>query len=1294
VTQPNAHVSARLRPYVAGLAVEWLRSTPQARHRRVEGSLAFVDISGFTALTERLAARGKVGAEELSDLLDATFVTLLEQAYGYGASLVKWGGDAVLLLFEGPEHARLACRAAFELRRTMRRVGRLRTSVGVVQLRMSVGISSGVFDFFLVGQRHRELLVTGPAASTAAEMEQTAEAGQVVISGATASLLQPRCVGAPAGNGLLLRAAPDVDPRSRCWPRAPGIDLSTLLDPSLAEHLRLDVGDSEHRQAAIGFLEVSGVDDLITRQGPAAVSIALQELLSSVQDACERHRVTFWESDISRDGFKVMLVAGAPRSSGHDEEALLRAARAILDAHSGSLHVRIGVNCGRVFTGAFGPAFRRTWSAKGDAVNLAARVMGKAGDGELLATSAVLDRVRAEVDAMPVPPFTVKGKQHPVSASRVRAVAAGHGQPATAQGPFAGRTEQLAALGELIAGVATGRGSAVAVTGEAGIGKSRLVEQAVAAVRPSVEVVRANADSYENTPYAVVRRLVRTVLGVAPDAVDGVVILTLHARLRKDDRLLRWLPLLGTALGVVVEDSAETAAVQDEFRRDRVAALVVELLGRLLIAPTVLFVDDVQDADTASVHILAQLSMADFDTCLIVLAGQTLPGALSHVRQLHLAPLSPTESSSLVLSCGGMGFAPHLLRSVVDRADGNPHFLCELTAAAAQHNGELPDSLEELLTGRIDDLDPQRRSLLRACSVLGVGFAADVLEEVLGEAVDEVAWSLVEPFVTADSAGRRRFRSGLLRDAAYEGLPYRRRVELHGRAAAAFERVLEGGWDPEVVAALSAHCLSAGLFREAWEYSLAAGRQAQQLYANTEALTFYDRALAAARRLPDLDPSQVAELMEATGDVHARLAELEPAMGAYREARKKAPKDEALLRARVAMSAGVVATRSGQSARALRWLGLAYREASLLRLEDAAFGALAARANVERAYLRHMAGRVAEATRLCDQAIAEAEPLGAVVVVGRALLLQDMIAVWSGREGDEARVLRALSLFEQGHDLPREAGAWNHLGITAYFRGEWDLALQRYRAALAAHERAGDDWSAALVTANIAEILLDQGRLDDAEPLAAEALRVWRATTPSDIGFGAALMGRIAARRGRFDEALVLFDEAKVAYAAMDERVELVAVELAAAEALLLQGAAVAASGALERIIAELLATQSARTASVGDHDVPLTPQGVTALRLQGCAAKQLAQDVVATTLLQCSVDLARTLRSPQQIALSLRALEWARGTAPDWRSEAGALLASLGVVAVPELPLRAARPALVVLPSQARSEDALHRAR
>src|SRR5687767_12529618 len=106
--------------YLPRLLATWLTDEPDTRHRLVAGSIAFVDISGFTALTERLARRGKVGAELMSDTLDSTFTALLSVAREDGADLLKWGGDAVLLLFEGPDHPVRAARAAHRMRATLR----------------------------------------------------------------------------------------------------------------------------------------------------------------------------------------------------------------------------------------------------------------------------------------------------------------------------------------------------------------------------------------------------------------------------------------------------------------------------------------------------------------------------------------------------------------------------------------------------------------------------------------------------------------------------------------------------------------------------------------------------------------------------------------------------------------------------------------------------------------------------------------------------------------------------------------------------------------------------------------------------------------------------------------------------------------------------------------------------------------------------------------------------------------------------------------------------------------------
>lgn len=1265
---------SRLRPYAAGLALEWLARTPNLRHRTVDGSLAFVDISGFTSLTERLAAKGKVGAEEMSDLLNGAFAALLQEAYEYGAGLVKWGGDAVLLLFEGPDHAALACRAAYGMRRTMNRVGRLRTSVGEVKLRMSVGIASGEFDFFLAGDRHRELLIAGPAATLTAELEAVAIAGEIVVSAATAERLPPAARGDARGDGFLLRRPPMVDRRSRWWGQG-GELAGQCLDPAIRDHLLTEVGESEHRQVAVGFVEVSNTDPVLREQGAGVLAEALDRLIRVVQAQCAHHRVTFWETDISKDGFKIMLVAGAPRASGQDEEGMLRAARAILDAHSGPVRLRIGVNSGRVFNGGFGPPFRRTWSVKGDAVNTAARIMAKAGAGRLLASQPLVEHARVQVRGELLPPFLVKGKQQPLLAWDVEAVTV-VGRDAQADAPvLVGRERELAALGDAWRVTGSGAGSVLAVTGAAGIGKTRLVEEFLAGISRAAQV-RGYADAYESaTPYSVVGRLVRDLLRIDPGTPDRDVVDTLRERLAEQaPGLLDWLPLIGDAVfGIALPPTPLTAGMRDEFRPARLAAAVGELLEVFAASPTLLVVEDVHSTDRASADLLRRLAAhAGSRPWLIVLVGRVVPDALSRaaVVPLPLRPLPAEPASQLVLAAGGESLPPHLVRRVVDRADGNPLFLIALTRSAAAGAGELPDSVEELFAASIDELPPDARLVVRLAAVLGMRFDNRSLERLLHAPVTADVWRALEPFVEPDGAAGRRFRNGLLRDAAYEGLPFSRRAALHGQAADLLSDAEPSG---EVLAALSLHSFAAKRHADAWRYSIAAGQRAKQSYANADALVFFERARTAGRWLPDLAPDDFTSLLEAIGDVRARLADLEPAMQAYREARGLLPRGAAS-RARCAMSAGLVAARSGNVRRALRWFTLAQRDIAEAR--DAGAGAdraldeVAARIAVEQAFLRHTVGRTPEARELCERSMQLAAAAGADDVTGRALLLAELLDVSSGRAGDEQRIRKALLLFRRCGDQPREAGAWNQLGVSAYFRGEWDAALDSYREAQRLHLASGDDWSVAIASANIAEILVDQGRLAEAEPLVAEALRVWRVSgTPSDVGFGAALFGRLCAHAGRYDEADSYLTEAAAAFSVKQERAELVDVDIRAAEALLLQRRPDDARTRLEDARGRL--REAARIAGLAaEGGLPTVPQSAAVLRLEGVAAVQQGELTAARSGLAAAVAIARRLGSAHELGLALRAVAESGGAdgieVGPAAAEATALLTGLGIVRTP----------------------------
>ncbi|QNN52668.1 adenylate/guanylate cyclase domain-containing protein [Nocardioides mesophilus] len=342
-----------LLPYVPQLLTDWSPTGADERHMAVTGTLAFVDISGFTQLTERLARKGKVGAEEMSDLLSTTFGDLLTESYDDGADLVKWGGDAMLLLFHGPGHAARAARAAHRMRARLRVVGQLATSSGRVRLRMSVGIHSGDFDFFLVGDPaiHRELLISGPAATTTAQTEAAAAAGQIGLSAATAALLDGRLLGQPLLDGRLLRSAPVRPESSGTFGGSPSLEAARLLlPPPIRALLGAGPVEPEHRLITVGFVQYSGTDELLVTSGAARLAEALDEMVRNVQHACADHDVTFFESDINSDGGKIMLTAGAPRSADHDEERMLRVARLVLD-RAGRLPLRIGMNRGHVFSG-------------------------------------------------------------------------------------------------------------------------------------------------------------------------------------------------------------------------------------------------------------------------------------------------------------------------------------------------------------------------------------------------------------------------------------------------------------------------------------------------------------------------------------------------------------------------------------------------------------------------------------------------------------------------------------------------------------------------------------------------------------------------------------------------------------------------------------------------------------------------------------------------------------------------------------------------------------------------------
>jgi len=1255
-------------PYLPRLVLDWATRAPDEQWREIDGSLVSVDLSGFTALAERLQAKGRAGAEELVLAVSGVFEGLIGIANRRGGDTLKFRGDALLILFSGDAHAEKACRAASEMQWFIERTGETMSSVGEVELRMSTGIYSGTCHFFLVDSSHRELVVAGPAATATIQLEDDAGAGEVLVSPATAAAVGPEWLVGERGGAALL--ALDRDPDASAPPvaedengPAAGLELEQFVPVALRSYLRLEAGEAEHRQVTAAFLKFGGIDALLARDGPAGVSDALAALGSVVGSVTSELGLTCLESDIDVDGGKLYLVGGAPSSTGADEERMLRALRAILDSDS-ALTLRAGVHRGPAFAGDIGASARRTYAVMGDTVNLAARLAARAEPGELLATAEVLERSPTRFETVPQP-FLVKGKERAITAYGVGVVTGVAEEEGAQELPIVGREQELAELTEAVAAARLRQGQVVELVGEPGIGKSRLADELKTMTVGFTQLV-ARCDQYGmSVPYLPFRSLLRPLAGITDDesAEEAGARLKPWVEAVMPD-FAPWLPLLAIPFDAEVPMTRETEEIEPTFRRERVFKTVEDFLLRVLVMPTLIVFEDTHWIDDASHSVLLHLVRSSAPRPWLV-AITRRPQALGFIdepgdghRLIELAALPDEETAKLALSAAGdVALSEELLGEVSKRSGGNPLFVRELVAASRADGGgvaALPETVETLITTRIDTLEPGDRFLLRNASVLGASFELDLLADVLADELEDVGdldrWRRLGEFVAWEGTNQLRFRHDLFRTVAYEGLSFRRRREIHGRVGTVLER-RAGKGAVDLAPLLSLHFLHAEDYERAWRYSVAVGRLAQRRSANIDAAELFQRALVAAEHL-ELPPLEVADVAEALGDVCELTARYEEAEEAYCRAREL--NEEALSQSRLMRKEGILRERLGSYPKALDWYA---RGLEALDASAQSGNGLKSRVELELATagVKYRQGHFDEGIEWSARAAEHAELAGERAALGHAYFLLHLNHLSLGEKDDEHARL-ALPILEEAGDLVLQSNLINNLGIEAYYAGRWDEASELYRQSGELSGRAGDVVNVARAENNEGEILSDQGRLDEAEALFEEARRVWRAARyPVGIALATSNLGRVAARARRFDAAQELLAEALTSFEELGSEALGHETRARQAESFVLAGRF---QDALELVPTVLQAAE----------ENPLLSPVLE--RLHGYALVQARQKADARPRFERSLELARELDADYEVALTLQALGRTGFGDGDTEAESEAILERLGVVSTPLVPL------------------------
>ncbi|RNL80811.1 hypothetical protein EFL95_00010 [Nocardioides marmorisolisilvae] len=1243
------------------LSASWLAEAPDELHRRRTGSLVSADLSGFTAMSERLASLGKEGAERLTEIVNGCFDTLISIAGSEGGDVLKFGGDALLIWFEGDDGAERSARASVRMQAA---IGKPRFAK--LGLKMSVGAHHGDFDLFLVGEPEwRELVLLGAPVSRTVELESAAEAGQVLVSKELADLLPEHWRSKKTAGGVLLDQ--DAVPRQRRTGRelAPVPGEPGLVAPKLREEVSaLASLGGEHRIASIVFLEVLGTDASLEQTGPEEFARGLDALVRSAQALRSGTSVQFLYTDVIADGVKLIATAGAPVSTTNDDESALRYAVDIV--HGDPLRrLKGGVNSGRIFAGFLGSASRYTYTVMGDPVNLSARLMAHAEPGQVVVSTDVVQRSRARVSARELPPFLVKGKSKPVTAVVVDDVTETLQSPLAANDlPLVGREQELAELRSVVGQVADGRGCAVEILGEAGVGKSRLIAEIATDERLFQQVNVECQPYHSNTAYAAAKVVLRRLVGIpysASAARAGELLARTVGRVRPT--LLPMLPLLAAPLDAEVAPTPEADAIATDFVLARTHEAVVDLLTVMVGTPTLFLVEDAYYADPASAALFSALASRISGQPWLLIATNRPSSALlltgvETVRRMNLEPLDEAAAVALAAAAlhhdAGDEHRANALSAVADRAGGNPLFVLELMQAVRDGvaTEDLPESVERIVAERLDRLGAVDRTLLRYAAVVGARFDTELLDLVLTStgqrASDPHIWDGLGDLVERDGEHHVRFRHVLYRDVAYEGLPFGRRGRLHQRVG----ELIEASSQASDVALLAEHFFRAGDYERTWRYSVAAGDRAWEQLAVSEAAVAYERALKVRRWVRGLTPYVVARVSEARGDVMERSADYPEADVAYKAASRLVG-DDPVRGARLLRKRGVLRERAGKYSAALRWYD---RGRDLVAATDEPW--LDAPLLVAAAGVMHRMGRTEDQADLARLGIEHAVRGGDKDAEAHASLVLQTALTHAGDVSDVSYGERALELFTETGNVLYQGTALNNLGVAQYFSGDWNAASEHYQDAADRYQRCGDRSLLAMARNNAGEILSDQGRTDEAVLLFEQAIETWSAAGyPLGCGLAEANLGRALVRDGQNAAGLAALQRALEKLTEIKSELFVVETRIRIVEGLLLGGHTELAAAALDEV-AELV---------VAGGGFPGSDAFVA--RLRSWLARQTERDEDAVAHAREAITLAEKADVRFERTISLHGLaELTRDRA--LAKEADTELAALGVVRLPALPI------------------------
>ena len=1069
---------------------------------RTQGTALFADISGFTPLTEALAMElgAKRGAEELSIRLNNIIDEIIAPVHRFRGSVIGFAGDAILCWFDQDNGSR-ATAAAFGVQKAMQPFIEIKSPSGTVfSLGIKVAVVSGSIRRFVVGNPDYLLMdvMAGSILEDLAAAEGQAERGDVILDQVTAEML---------GDALMVdswREDKDTGKRyaliSKLALDVPDTPWQTLGDnsisleeetrdwllPHVRERLHSGLGTflAELKPAVAFFLRFMGID----YDNDKDAFNKLDQVVQCVESSFQKYDASCTHLTIGDKGSYFCVVFGAP--IGHEDDASRACAAALeIKAELNKLDfidsVQIGITQGKLWAGAYGGKTRRTYDILGDDANLAARLMMAAKPGQILITNRVKNAAGDSYICDELEAIRVKGKTLPIPISQLISTKTYRASKLHAPQfnlPMIGRNKELELIQEKLELACSGKGQVLGITGEAGLGKSRLAAEVInLANQMQFAGYGGEAQSYgTNTSYLAWHNVLRGFFGVDSSMPRQKQIEVLEEEIRHiNPTLLQRLPLLGAALNIPIPENDLTSSLNAKVRKSSLEAMLVECIQTQSKKHPLLFVlEDCHWLDPLSHDLLEAVGRAMANTSVFILNVYRPPEihhlqaprvtTLPYFTEINLTEFTPQEADQLIQIKLADSFganthiAPALHERITTHAAGNPFYIEELlnylhslnidpTDQTILETLQLPSSITSLVLSRIDQLTEYEQTTLKVASVIGRLFSAAMVwgiypnlggEQKVREFLSTLQQMDLTVLDTPDPEVSYIFKHIFTQEVAYDSLPHTTQTMLHEMIGEYIEAECVYTLD-EYTNILAYHYEHSENKDKKRHYLRKAGEAAQRDYANVAAINYYEKTL------PLLDIEEHTDVLLKLGEVHELI-------GNFKEAAKYY--DQALSQSKD------LGDRKRQA-----WVEVALGE-----------------------FLRKQ-GKLTEASNTLEHANKLFEEVGDMAGQGQVLHHMGSIADQSGDFETATRLMtESLNIRQQLGDQRQSAYMLGNLGIVAARQGQLEKARSLYEQSLELRREIGDRWGVANVLNNLGFSYLEIGDLKAARPRLEEAVAILR----------------------------------------------------------------------------------------------------------------------------------------------------------------------------------------------------------